>query len=152
MSGVLAITPIVLDDASRLEVLEARAFGATSWGAGGVSGTLVMHGVGGLKAVREDVLVGFCLWRVAAEEGDILTIAVDPACRRQGIGRALLQALADRAAAAPISTLFLEVAADNAAARRLYETNGFVAIGSREGYYRSGDSAILMKRIFNCSN
>ena len=79
-------------------------------------------------------------------EAEIHTIGVDPAHQHRGIGRALLRgllAVADAAAA----TVFLEVRTDNAAARALYEAEGFAVVGIRKRYYRpSGADAHTMRR------
>ncbi len=82
---------------------------------------------------------GFGLARVAAEEAEILTLAVQPEARRQGIARRLLADLEHAARRAGALTLFLEVADNNAAAVNLYESAGFTCTGRRAGYYRQGD-------------
>ncbi len=90
---------------------------------------------------------GFILVRLVADEGEILTLAVCPAKRRQGIGRALVQAAAELARAAGASRLFLEVGVDNPAALALYEGLGFARVGLRRGYYETaqgtGDARVL---------
>jgi ribosomal-protein-alanine N-acetyltransferase len=93
---------------------------------------------------------GLALCRVVADEAELLTIAVDPDRRRQGIGRALIGALAAEARARQAGRLFLEVAADNPAAIALYRQAGFAATGRRPGYYRPREGppvdAILMEK------
>lgn len=82
-----------------------------------------------------------------AEAWEIITLAVAPAARRNGLATALLTHAFDIAAAAPI---WLEVAADNAAACALYRQSGFVETGRRKGYYkRAGQKrvdALLMQK------
>lgn len=95
---------------------------------------------------------GFALGRCAAGEAELLTIATAPAARRRGQGRALL-ALFDQAAQDRGATeAFLEVAADNSAARALYAQCGWRQVAIRTGYYRAPDGtrrdAILLKRPF----
>jgi len=76
---------------------------------------------------------GFALSRTIADETELLTLAVDPAYRRQGVANSLMHAwLADSGAA----RAFLEVAADNAPAQALYAKFGFAEAGRRAGYYR----------------
>ncbi|MBR9763103.1 MAG: ribosomal protein S18-alanine N-acetyltransferase [Rhodobacteraceae bacterium] len=82
---------------------------------------------------------GFLLARNAFDEAEVLTIAVDPAARRQGLGRALMQAFLAEARARGAATALLEVAADNAAAIALYRATGFTRTGRRPGYYRTPD-------------
>lgn len=79
------------------------------------------------------------------DQGDIQTIAVDPAARGIGLGRGLMHALITESRRRGISQLFLEVRADNPIARSLYESLGFVEIGVRRGYYRHGVDAIMMQ-------
>jgi ribosomal-protein-alanine N-acetyltransferase len=79
-------------------------------------------------------------------ECEIHTIGVDPAFQGQGIGKAMLEALLDRADAlhAPV---FLEVRTDNTPAITLYEKHGFAQIGLRKRYYQpSGADAYTMAR------
>lgn len=78
-------------------------------------------------------------------EAEIQTIGVDPAYRGRGIGRALLRRMLEVADDAG-ATVFLEVRTDNAAARALYESEGFAVIGLREHYYLSGADAHTMRR------
>lgn len=81
---------------------------------------------------------GFVLARTVVDECEILTLAVTPAYRRHGFGRALLHAALALATSRGARAVFLEVAADNAAARGLYAASGFRMVGVREGYYRRG--------------
>lgn len=79
------------------------------------------------------------------DQGDIQTIAVDPAARGIGLGRGLMHALITESRRRGIAQLFLEVRADNPIARSLYESLGFAEIGVRRGYYRHGVDAIMMQ-------
>ncbi len=78
---------------------------------------------------------GFILGRVVVDEAEVLTLAVDPAARRQGLGRRLVAAFLDAARARQATRAFLEVAADNDAALALYLQAGFAICGRRTGYY-----------------
>jgi ribosomal-protein-alanine N-acetyltransferase len=87
----------------------------------------------------EGPLTGFLLSRKAADEAEILTIAVSPRQRRRGIGKELLRRQMRRLAESGVKRLFLEVAEDNAAARALYRSLGFREEGRRKGYYRRAE-------------
>jgi ribosomal-protein-alanine N-acetyltransferase len=91
-----------------------------------------------------------CTWHVVAAgetEAHLLRIAVDPDVQRRGIGRDLLAAVLERAAAHGAVRVLLEVGASNLAARSLYEAAGFTEIGRRAGYYKAPpDDALVMAR------
>ncbi|MCB1405646.1 MAG: ribosomal protein S18-alanine N-acetyltransferase [Rhodobacteraceae bacterium] len=82
---------------------------------------------------------GFAVTRQVLDEAELLTLAVDPDHRRQGIARALIDRMTELAADRHIETLFLEVAETNLAARALYDACGFAAAGRRPGYYKGPD-------------
>lgn len=84
-------------------------------------------------------LAGFLLSRRAADEAEILTIAVAPRLRRRGVGKRLIQRQARRLAEMGARRLFLEVAEDNAGALALYRDLGFQQEGRRKGYYKRAD-------------
>ncbi|HEY0918176.1 ribosomal protein S18-alanine N-acetyltransferase [Devosia sp.] len=86
-------------------------------------------------------IAGFAMLRLAADEAELVTIAVDPRWRKKGVGLALMRALFEDLRMTPARRLFLEVAADNAAALRLYGKLGFARVGERRGYYPRPDGA-----------
>lgn len=90
-------------------------------------------------------LGGVILGRVAADEAEILTLAVDPEQRRRGIGSALLRAAMDRAASLGAVAMFLEVAVTNKAARAMYAAHGFTEAGVRRHYYTDGTDALILR-------
>jgi ribosomal-protein-alanine N-acetyltransferase len=95
-------------------------------------------------------IAGFAMLRLAADEAELMTIAVDPKWRGKGIGRALLEAGFADLMMTPARRMFLEVAADNAPALALYRRHGFAEIGRRDGYYARADgkpaTALVMSR------
>jgi ribosomal-protein-alanine N-acetyltransferase len=91
---------------------------------------------------------GMILARVAADDAEVLTLAVTPEARRRGIGSALLRSAIERAAARGAAQMFLEVSVNNAAARALYAGNGFTDAGRRRRYYADGTDALVMRRPF----
>lgn len=96
-------------------------------------------------------LQGFVLSRLAADEAEILTIAVAPRRRGRGIGAKLLSANMARLAAAGAKSLFLEVEAENASARALYRRFGFTTVGERKAYYRKADGTAALAYILRRS-
>lgn len=128
--------------APALAALHAEAFPpAETWGPDAIGLMLGLPGAFGLEAPGR----GFVLARAAAGEAEILTIAVAPAARRQGLGAALVGAAAAAAAARGALELFLEVSEGNAAALGLYRGLGFAEVGRRRRYYADGSDALVMR-------
>ena len=86
---------------------------------------------------------GFILARVVGDEAEILTLAVAPAARCKGFGKALVRSAAAHAASLGATSLFLEAGVRNDAAQALYRGLGFVAVGRRKAYYADEDADIL---------
>jgi [ribosomal protein S18]-alanine N-acetyltransferase len=90
---------------------------------------------------------GFVVVRaVGGGENEVLNLAVDPVARRRGVAKALLA----QAFGAIPGCWFLEVRESNAVAIGLYQSLGFVAAGTRPGYYSDGpngspEPAIVMR-------
>ena len=95
-------------------------------------------------------IAGFALIRIAADEAELLTIAVDPKWRGKKIGQALLRAVFDDLLMSPAKRMFLEVSEENVAAIKLYRGQGFATIAQRVGYYPKPDgtaaTALVMAR------
>lgn len=98
-----------------------------------------------LMAMMEDNIAGFVLPRVAANEAEILTIAVAPHHHRKRAGTFLLNQAIAWAARKGADEVFLEVAEDNIAALRLYELSGFKPAGRRPGYFEDMDGGYPAK-------
>ena len=92
----------------------------------------------------------FLLFRRAADEAELLTLAVAPERRRQGAATRLIERMIAICEDSRVARIFLEVAADNAAAISLYRGAGFAQVGERVDYYRrsAGKSvtALVMSR------
>ena len=78
---------------------------------------------------------GFILAWAHGDEAEVLTLAVAPEARRQGLGARLLAAALAEAVARGVERVVLEVAVDNAAAIALYRAAGFHEVGRRPAYY-----------------
>ena len=88
---------------------------------------------------------GFIVYRATCDEAEIITIGVAPDARRGGIGAAMLGIIEGDLKKRGVKHIFLEVAADNAPARSLYQNNGYKEIGLRPKYY-DGTDAIMMRK------
>lgn len=139
------------DDCDVLAALHATAFDA-GWPAGVIAGLIAGPGAGGLL-IEDDAPQAMILWRAAGGEGEVLTLAVDPRRRRNGLARLLVEAASALAREAGAQTVFLEVAHDNEGALALYRRAGFVEVGRRPGYYARGGGeradALVMRRDLN---
>jgi [ribosomal protein S18]-alanine N-acetyltransferase len=96
-----------------------------------------------LLAARGEAPVGYASFRQAADEAELLRLAVDPAERRRGVARALVTAGLDHLRHGDIQVCFLEVRVDNEPAIQLYRALGFGVAGRRRAYYRDGTDAIV---------
>jgi ribosomal-protein-alanine N-acetyltransferase len=137
----IAVRGAAAADAPLLATLHAPCFPEEPWPAAALATLLDSPGVFGLIAGSGDDQ-GFILCRTAADEAEVLTLAVLPQCRRAGVGGCLMASGLARAAAQGGRTMFLEVAEDNPAALALYSAAGFATVGRRPGYYRRGDRSV----------
>ena len=146
----MILHPVGLEACFTLADLHDRAF-PRPWSAEEFEALL--KGPGAFAVLGEgDEPQGFILCRAVAGEAEILTVAVDPAARRRGWGAALVEMAAGIAREAGAFEMFLEVAADNLAAIKLYEATGFDRVGLRKGYYPHPDGAkdaVVMRRALN---
>ena len=98
-----------------------------------------------LVAERDGQAIGYVGCQTVLDEGYITNVAVSPDCRRQGVGRALIAELVQRARAQGLSFVTLEARASNAPAIALYEGAGFVRVGVRKNFYTAPtEDAVLM--------
>jgi len=81
-------------------------------------------------------VLGFALGWWVVDELQLLAIATRPDARRRGVARRLLDAVSVAARAAGGQRVSLEVARNNVAAVRLYESSGFCVFNVRKHYYR----------------
>jgi ribosomal-protein-alanine N-acetyltransferase len=141
MTDHFALAPLGALDLDRAAALHAESFaalGERAWTRQDIAELVASPGVAGLLLQIDGHDAGFALCRVAADEAELLTIAVRPARRRRGVARRLLAAVIDHVRDGGARTLFLEVGVDNLAARNLYDAQGFCAVGERPAYYQRG--------------
>ena len=98
-----------------------------------------------LVAEQDGAVAGYVGCQTVLDEGYITNVAVSPDCRRQGIGRALVAELTERAKRAGLAFVTLEARASNAPAITLYEGAGFRRVGVRKNFYTApAEDAVLM--------
>lgn len=130
-----------------LAALHGRVFTVPRpWSAAEIAGLLESAGVFLLTEPQ-----GFLMGRAIAGEAELLTLAVAPEARRQGIGARLVAGFLTEARARQAESAFLEVAADNLAALALYDAAGFRQAGRRRGYYATAmgpvDALVLSRAL-----
>ncbi len=144
--GLVAVSPA---HAEALAAIHRSAFQPGEiWGTRAFAGQLSLPGAYGLVDARG----GLVLARIAASEAEVLTLAVAPAWRRQGLGTALLQGAMTEGAARGATVMFLEVSTGNHSALGLYEKAGFRRIGRRRRYYADGLDALVLAAELNPSS
>ena len=136
-----------LDDLDAIMELETSTFGSDAWSRRTMRAELGSpHGY--YLVAGEAAIAGYAglLAPAGSGQADIQTIAVAPAARRHGLGRALMVALLDEARRREAAEVFLEVRADNPSAQQLYATLGFEQIAVRPKYYQpDGVDAHIMR-------
>lgn len=103
-------------------------------------------------SVAEDgnTIVGYCGVFLPAPgvEADILTVAVLPAYRRQGIAKEFMRQIEAWSQEREASAMMLEVELSNESAIKLYESLGYMKISLRMDYYGPGKDAHVMRKDF----
>src|ERR1700761_1003931 len=97
------LRPLGAPDLDRAAGLHQAAFapmGERGWSRQEMAELLASPGVGGLLLYEDGEAIGVALYRVAVDEAELLTIAVDAGQRRRGAGQALLAAVIERGRAA----------------------------------------------------
>ena len=147
-----SLMPLSIDDSRVVSSLHREDF-VRPWTSGEFAALLEQDTVFGYS-VRETGRghgppVGFILARLAASEGEILTVAVARSHRRLGLGWQLMDAVLRRLHSERAEALFLEVDEANIGAIALYRRFGFRQVGKRPSYYASSGKptgALVMRR------
>ena len=99
-----------------------------------------------LRVARKgDDLAGYSISTFAADECELLSIAVLNTHRRQGIASALNDDLRREALGRGATQIFLEVRPSNQGARSFYASMGYQEVATRKGYYQDGEDALILK-------
>jgi ribosomal-protein-alanine N-acetyltransferase len=147
--AAVAIEPATLRDAPRLAQLHGASF-HRGWGEGEFEQMLAERNTLVHRLRQGRTTIGFAVSRMAVDEAEILSIAVDAKHRGRGLSRNLLLTHLGHLAGHGVRTVFLEVEENNQPARRLYDRAGFSVAGRRERYYKQPGgkqlNAVLMRR------
>ena len=138
------------EDIPEVVRLEREAFGQMAWHAEDFEAAIVSTcdfplviraGTGSIG------IAGYAVLRIIAPEAEIENICVAPACRRSGVGEALMEEMLRLTAERDAERIFLEVRAHNEPAKALYLKKGFIESNRRRNYYQgpTEDAIIMMK-------
>lgn len=134
-------------DLDQVAAIAASVF-VSPWSRQGFAEALPMDNACFLLAVENELVLGYCGLYMAADEGEIINVAVRPDFQRQGIADNLLQALIEEGNRNGVHRFFLEVRVSNEAAIHLYEKHGFCRQGIRKDFYKEiHEDAYVMNRI-----
>jgi ribosomal-protein-alanine N-acetyltransferase len=146
----LALRPMVVGDVDEVHALECSVF-PHPWSranfvdslASGYDAWVLRDPAGGLA--------GYFLLMYALDEAHLLDVAVAAPLHGRGVGRYLLDRIADRARAERMASILLEVRPTNTRALQVYQRYGYAEIGRRKGYYPAHEGrredAIVMRYV-----
>jgi len=141
---LVPMAPHHLDDLVKLEQL---CF-SQPWTRAGLAAELSSETAVFVVAQYHGQTAGYAGMHCVCGECYVDNIAVFPAFRRKGIGRALTQELIARAKQQNAEFLSLEVRPSNTAAYTLYESLGLQPAGRRKNFYRSPTEDALILTLF----
>lgn len=141
----LRIAPCRREDLAEIAAILQVCPEAAPWSIVSLQGILERHPESILLAWQHEQIKGFVSGRRAADEVEILNLAVRPEVRRCGIGKALVHRLLQILSNSKEQIgVFLEVRESNSAAIAFYHGLGFRQIGRRNDYYRDPTEAALV--------
>jgi [ribosomal protein S18]-alanine N-acetyltransferase len=136
-------------DAAAIAALHAASF-RRGWSEEEVEQLLLDRAVIAHRAMLSGKLAGFIMSRLAADEAEILSVAVAARSQGRGLARALLNLHLRRLAGLSVRAVFLEVDEHNRAAIRLYQRAGFREVARRPNYYPGAEgkpaTALVLRR------
>jgi [ribosomal protein S18]-alanine N-acetyltransferase len=147
--STVTIVPMTVRHIAALMPYEREMFGTEAWTRSGYQSELADKRLRYYVAAEgpEGELLGWGGVMVIGDSAEILTVGVVPAARRAGTARRMITELVAEATRRGAREAFLEVRVDNAAARALYEREGFQLLGVRRGYYDAGRvDAVTMRK------
>ncbi len=145
-SGGLYLRSMTVADIDDVMAIETVAFGSP-WSRQFFLEELQATHARSVLCQKEGKPIGYVIYWEVSGEMDIHNVAVHPRNRRQGVARAMLGHIIEKAAQRGFRRVTLEVRKSNDAAQTLYRSLGFETCGLRKGYYSdNGEDAWLMER------
>lgn len=144
---MLTIRNMTESDVDAIAFLEKQAF-PDAWTSQSIHDTFCQRQAFIVVAEDDGKTVGYCIVYHVLDEGEIARVAVDSSCRRQGVGRKILDQVSDICAEKGVTRLLLDVRESNVAARTFYQSYGFQEDGIRKNFYDTPkEHAVLMSKV-----
>lgn len=132
----MPLRPLIAADLPQLYALDQRCFAPGIAYSREEIAACLRHPGGFHRGVEsEGRLAGFILSQPRGQFGHVITVDVEPACRRQGVGEALMRAAAEHYRQRGARGMVLEAAVNNAAALAFYARLGYRVERTLPGYY-----------------
>ena len=125
-----------MEDLEGICDLESRVF-SEIWHKTSIENSIAKDDITVLVAQDLGKVVGYMIYYHIVDEGEIMRVAVDPAYRRKGIARSILNTMIERGPEESLIDYSLEVRESNEAAIALYHSFDFTIEGKRRAYYRN---------------
>lgn len=143
---MLVVRRMQLSDVNEIARLEKNTF-SDAWTEKGILDTFHQQQAFVIVGEIDDKVVGYCIVYYVLDEAEVARIAVDDACKRQGVGRAILKEVEDICKEKEITRILLDVRESNETARAFYRNYGFVEDGIRKNFYEMPkEHAVLMSK------
>ena len=126
--------------------LEEKCFRGERWNFPMFASSFSQPSFAGVIGEEDGEILSYACLSCAADECDLLTLAVAEKARGKGIGRETLRCAFSKAKARGAEKMFLEVRKSNRAAIALYQSEGFIRLSERRRYYPDGEDAQVMMR------
>lgn len=142
----MQIRPMTKNDCEQVAAIEAASF-SMPWSMKAFTDTVEKENFRYFVAEEAGEILGYCGFLFVLDEAEIPNVCVKASARKQGVGKQMMNALAEEATKLGIHMLFLEVRESNVAARTLYKSLGFSENGIRKNFYEQPvEHAILMSK------
>ena len=142
---MITVRELSIKDLEAVVDIEQSIF-SLPWSKEGFQSGMELEGSLFLVAVIDREILGYIGIYTSFDEGQITNVAVKKSHQNIGIGKALVKESIKWCEIHRIEHFTLEVRKSNAKAIHLYETLGFVKIGSRKGFYEfPTEDGIVMK-------
>ena len=146
MPARFAVRRLRRADLDRIMEIECASFGADAWDRKLFAEYFEACGELFLGAERCGKIRGYLIACRRGHRAEVVSVAVDPACRGQGAASALMESVLRRLRLRRVARLFLMVKTTNHEARAFYEKYAFRKLRRVRRYYEDGSDGWLMAR------